>query len=219
MIPWKLGCFVTGTDTDVGKSIVSAWLMMQWDADYWKPVQSGSLKNTDTQMVQRLTGLEECRFHPSTFHLSQPLSPHESARQDGIAISLEDFALPPSHRPLVVEGAGGLLVPLNDRHFVIDLIVHLQLPVILVARTTLGTINHTLLSLEALRCRHIPVLGVILSGPDNPANFNAIRIYGKIPILAHIPFLVPLNSQSLSQIQPLKPLSQVSPFLLTSGCQ
>ncbi|MBF0416298.1 MAG: dethiobiotin synthase [Magnetococcales bacterium] len=204
MKTWLQGYFVTGTDTDVGKSIASAWLMLRLAADYWKPVQSGSLDNTDTQIVQRLTGCEACRFHPSTFCLSHPLSPHESARRDGIAIALDDFSLPSCHRPLVVEGAGGLLVPLNDRHFMIDLIVRLNLPVILVARTTLGTINHTLLSLEALRLRHIPVQGVILNGPDNPANFKAIRTYGKIPILAHIPTLGSLNSTTLAQIHPLE---------------
>ncbi|MBF0174466.1 MAG: dethiobiotin synthase [Magnetococcales bacterium] len=193
-------CFITGTDTGVGKSVVSAWLVQRMDADYWKPVQSGMDGETDAQVIQRLARLDAQRIHPSTHTLTQPLSPHEAARRDGITLHLRDFFLPSTPNPLVVEGAGGLLVPLNPQAFMIDLIVHLSLPAILVARTTLGTINHTLLSLAALRQRHIPILGVILNGPDNPANREAIATYGHVDILAHIPPLNPLNADALSEI-------------------
>ncbi|MBF0422862.1 MAG: dethiobiotin synthase [Magnetococcales bacterium] len=197
--------FVTGTDTDVGKSVVSAWLVQQLQADYWKPIQSGLLGPTDAQIVQKLANLDDDRIHPSTYTLTQPLSPHESARRDDVTIRLHAFSLPQTPRSLIVEGAGGLLVPLNDHCFIIDLVRHLQLPVILVARTTLGTINHTLLSLEALGNRHLHVTGIILNGPENPANLHAIRSYGNTPILAHLPPLDPLNSSALAQIAPLCP--------------
>lgn len=194
--------FVTGTDTGAGKSVVSAWLVHRLNANYWKPIQSGLEGETDTQIVQKLAGLDDHRCYPPTFSLTQPLSPDEAARRDGVTIHLDDFSLPPSPRPLVVEGAGGLLVPLNNKDFMVDLIRHLGLPVVLVARTTLGTINHTLLSLEALRHRQIPILGIILSGPKNPANEQALLSYSQCPILAAIPHITPLNAQTLATIPP-----------------
>ncbi|HAT49051.1 MAG: dethiobiotin synthase [Nitrospirae bacterium] len=192
--------FVTGTDTGVGKSVVSAWLVQHLGAHYWKPIQSGLDGETDTHIIQKLTGLDDHHCYPPTFSLTQPLSPHEAARRDGISIHLDDFSLPPAPRPLVVEGAGGVLVPLNKKDFMVDLIRHLDLPVVLVARTALGTINHTLLSLEALRHRQIPILGIILNGPENPANTQALRDYAHCPILAAIPHLTPLNAQTLATL-------------------
>ena len=204
------GYFVTGTDTNVGKTIISAYLMRALDGDYWKPIQSGLDGETDTETVRRLTGLPPERFHPSAYELRAPLSPHESARRDGVAISLDAFKLPKTSRPLIVEGAGGVLVPLNGDALMIDLIKRLALPVILVARSTLGTINHTLLSLEALRTRRIEIAGVIMSGAPNEANRRAIESYGHARVLAEIPILSPLNAETIGAFATAHPLQQTA---------
>jgi malonyl-CoA O-methyltransferase len=193
------GVFVTGTDTDVGKTVVSAWLVRALDADYWKPVQAGLDGETDSDVVLRLAGLAPARIHASAYRLEAPLSPHEAARREGVRIDLSRFELPASPRPIVVEGAGGLLVPLNDRALIADLIARLGLPAVLVARSTLGTINHTLLSLEALRARRIPCLGVVINGPPNAANRKAIETYGRAHILAELPRLEPLDETAIAE--------------------
>ncbi|MBF0188197.1 MAG: dethiobiotin synthase [Magnetococcales bacterium] len=199
------GWFVAGTDTDAGKSVVTAWLMQMLGCSYWKPVQSGLEGETDTEAVRRMSGLEEVRFLPETYVLNAPMSPHESARRDGVSIEMARFALPESDRPLLVEGAGGLMVPLNDDALMIDLMVQLDLPVLLVARTGLGTINHTLLSLEAMRSRGLTIDGVVLSGAPYPSNTLAIERYGRIPVLAEIPWLDSPTPDALAAVRPLIP--------------
>ncbi len=177
------GVFVTGTDTGVGKTVASAVLVNALDGDYWKPVQSGADEDSDTETVIRLLELDRARTHPCAYLLKPPLSPHEAARRDGIDITMDNFRLPHTSRPIVVEGAGGVLVPLNDRETMVDLMTHLGLPVVVVARSGLGTINHTLLSLEALRSRGLHVIGAVLNGPANPANRKAIESRGNVRIL------------------------------------
>lgn len=193
--------FVTGTDTDVGKSIVSALLTLGLGASYWKPVQSGPGPDGtagDSAYIQSLTGLPREHFLPARHRLSQPLSPHAAAAIDGIDIHLSDFVLPHHHHPhLIVEGAGGLLVPLNQQDYILDLIRQLQLPVVLVARSSLGTINHTLLSIEQLRRAEVPLLGVVMNGPKNQGNREAIAHYGQVPILLELEPLKPLNPASM----------------------
>ncbi len=196
------GFFITGTDTDVGKTVAAAWLMLHLDGAYWKPVQSGTADGTDEATIRNLTLFPDDRFYFPTYTLTQPLSPHEAARRDGIALDMTRFTLPPAARPLIVEGAGGLMVPLTDRHFVIDLIAQLGLPTILVARSGLGTINHTLLSLMALRDRNIPVAGLIINGPTTPHNRQALEEYGGVPVLAEIDRLPALNAAALKAIKP-----------------
>jgi dethiobiotin synthetase len=181
--PFPPQFFITGTDTDVGKTIVSSLLTVGLDSHYWKPIQSGT--PTDTDFIRTATGLHDTHFIPECYRLTQPLSPHAAAKIDGIHIALTDFQLPDAPN-LIVEGAGGLMVPLNDRHLILDLIQHLNLPVCLVTRSTLGTINHTLLSIAALRQAKIPILGVIINGQKNPSNREAIAHYGKVPILAEL---------------------------------
>lgn len=200
------GYFVTGTDTEVGKTVACAYLMRALGTDYWKPVQSGLEGETDTEAVQRLTGLPPERFHPSAYALRAPLSPHESARRDGVRIALEAFAAPKTARLLLVEGAGGILVPLNEEALMVDLMKRLALPVVLVVRSTLGTINHTLLSLEALRARRLEVAGIVMNGPPNAANRAAIEDYGQVRVLAEIPTLSPLNAESLAAFARAHPL-------------
>lgn len=191
--------FVSGTDTGVGKTVISAALTLGLNAFYWKPVQSGTkeVDGVDCEMVARLTGLSSERIFQSSYSFREPASPHLAARLEGAQIELDHLSSP-SVRPLVIEGAGGLLVPLNDHHLMIDLIQKLGFPTILVARSTLGTINHTLLSLEALRSRSIPVAGVVLNGPLNPENRAAIEAHGKIPVLCEVPTLDALNAATLA---------------------
>lgn len=197
--PQKL--FVTGTDTGVGKSVISAILVAGLKGRYWKPVQSGLDDMTDTQWIHKVTGFPETYFYPETYRLKQPLSPHASAAREGIRIELDAFEIPElrASTHLVVEGAGGIMVPLNDRRFMLDLMKKLDIPVLLVASSLLGTINHTLLSLEQLRRHGLDVLGVVLNGPVNPDNREAIEHYGKINILAEIEPLPVITLQTLEQ--------------------
>ncbi len=192
--------FITGTDTDVGKTVASAWAMVHTDARYWKPVQAG-LDQTDEATVRALSEAEDARFIATAYSLPEPLSPHESARRAGVHIDPASLAVP-EDGPLIVEGAGGLMVPLNDEFLIIDLIQQFRLPAILVCRTTLGTINHSLLSIAALRARNIPIAGVILCGPDIPHNRAAIETYGNVTVLAHIPPLDPLTRTALEAVTP-----------------
>lgn len=191
--------FITGTDTGIGKSVVSALMTAGLSATYWKPIQSGLQDETDTEFVKRVTELPPAHFGEERYRLNEPLSPHASAAIDGVSISLTDFTLPEYETDhLIVEGAGGLMVPLNDEAMIIDLIQLLDIPVLLVARSELGTLNHTFLSLEALRNRDIPVIGVILNGPKNESNRKAIEKYGKVEIIGEIEKIRKLNSNSLT---------------------
>jgi dethiobiotin synthase len=199
------GIFVTGTGTEVGKTVASAWLMRRLDADYWKPVQSGLEGETDTEVVRRLTGFPPDRFHASAYETKAPLSPHESARREGRRIELKAFTLPSAVRPVVAEGAGGVLVPLNEHALMIDLMAQLGLPVVVVALSGLGTINHTLLTLEALHARALEVAGVVMNGPLNQANRRAIEDYGRVRVIAEIPRLDPLNDETLAAVAPASP--------------
>lgn len=206
------GFFVTGTDTDVGKTLVSAWLVAHLNGYYWKPVQAGISPETDSETVRRLTGVPPEHILPEAYRLADAIAPHEAARRAGITIEMERLAPPPCPGMLIAEGAGGLLVPLNDESYVIDLITELHLPVILVARSTLGTINHTLLSLEALRRRSAPLAGVVMSGPETPHNRAAIERYGRVQVIAEIPWLETVTRTSLLEIEPeidLERLAQV----------
>lgn len=193
------GYFITGTDTDVGKTISAARMMLHLNGAYWKPIQVG-VEEKDEDVVRRLTEYGNEHFFPSTYVLIQSVAPNESARRDGVDIEMERFVLPKTHRPLIVEGAGGLLVPLNSNELMIDLITQLGLPVILVCRSMIGTINHTLLSLEALRYRDIAVAGLIVNGPRVQHILNTIKKFGKVPIIAEIDRLNPLNKQALLKV-------------------
>lgn len=197
------GVFVTGTDTNIGKTTVSAWLVRGWRADYWKPVQTGTLEGRDADTVRALAGIVEPeRIHASTWELKAPLSPHLAAKVEERQIALSDFVLPATPRPLVVEGAGGALVPLNWRELMADLVARLRLPALVVARSGLGTINHTLLTIEALRRRGLSVAGVVMVGPRDPLNRESIEHFGKAPVIAEIPLLEPLSPETLAALPP-----------------
>jgi dethiobiotin synthetase len=188
---------VTGTDTGIGKTVFSAGLVDLLGGVYWKPVQSGLGEETDSQAVARLAGLPPERVLPEAFRLSQPLSPHRAAEIDGVAIDADRLAPPPTARPLIIEGAGGLMVPLDHRTLFIDVFARWLAPVVLCARTSLGTINHTLLSIEALRTRSIPLLGIAFIGDEVPDTERVIAGFGKIRVLGRLPRLDPLSPDVL----------------------
>jgi dethiobiotin synthetase len=174
--------FVTG----IGKTIVSAILTEKLQADYWKPIQSGDLHQTDTDTVKSLISNTKSRFHPEAYRLNQPMSPHASAEIDGVDIRCSEIVIPGTDNDLVIEGAGGLMVPLNDKELIIDLIRQLHTEVILVSQNYLGSINHTLLSLEALHVRNIPVAGIIFNGNLTPATEEYILQYSGVNCIGHI---------------------------------
>ncbi len=192
------GYFVSGIGTEVGKTVVSAFLQLALDADYWKPVQAGDLDFGDTDRVKSWTGMPPERYHPERYRLRTSASPHYAARLDGEEISLDDFTLPETHgRPLLVEGAGGLLVPINERDCMIDLAAHLGLPVVLVSRHYLGSINHTLLSLEVLRGRGMQCAGIVFSGGDNPESARIIQQHSGTKIIAELPEMIEVDFREM----------------------
>jgi len=185
------GLFVTGTDTCVGKTVLSAALMLRYpEARYWKPIQTGP--EDDTAEVRRLSG---CRVVDEGVRLPDPVSPHLAARLAGLTIELprrdSDGAV------YIVEGAGGVLVPINDLQTMADLMILLAMPVIVAARTTLGTINHTLLTIEALRARSLKIAGVVMIGEANPDNRAAIEHYGRVTVIAEMHRFDPITPESL----------------------
>ena len=191
--------FVTGTDTAVGKTLVAAMLVAGLDGHYWKPVQSGSDEGTDTEWIKEKTGLPADRFFEEAYRLKGFMSPHAAAARENVAIDFSTIRTPTlkagSH--LVMEGAGGLMVPLGERWLVIDLIKRLKAPVILVARSTLGTINHTLLSLEKLRAEGIDIAGVVMNGPKDEGNRKAIEHFGGAQVLAEVEPMGEINFETL----------------------
>ena len=211
MQPPVNGVFVTGTDTGVGKTVAAACLVRAWGSSYWKPLQSGTADgDDDTATVARLAGLPPGRFAPPAHALRAPLSPQAAAALEGVAIDFDALALPRLAPPLVVEGAGGLLVPITDRHLMIDLMARLGLPVLLVARSGLGTINHTLLSLMALRMRDLAVAGVLLAGPPNPGNRAAIETWGAVRVVGELPPADPLDAAAVARMAAtLPPLAEL----------
>ncbi len=190
---------VTGTGTGVGKTVFSAALAGALGASYWKPVQTGLADETDSETVRRLSGLGQDRIIPETYRLHMPASPHLAAEREGIRIEASRLAIPRAFNSLVIEGAGGLMVPLSPDLLQIDLFASWGLPVILCALTTLGTINHTLLSLEAMARRSIKLHGVVFSGERDEEVVNTILSLGKARRLGGLPPLDPLNASQLAE--------------------
>lgn len=176
--------FVSAIHTDSGKTLVSAILCEAWGADYWKPVQAGSPYDADR--VLELVTKREVYIHPSTYLLETPESPHAAAQRQGIEISIEHFQLPQIEKSLVIEGAGGCLVPMNDNDLIIDIPARLHIPVILVSNFYLGSINHTLLSFEACKRRKIEIAGIIFNGERNHESERIILKHTQVPCLLHI---------------------------------
>ena len=191
--------FITGTDTGVGKTVVSALLCAALDAHYWKPIQTGTRDGTDSRTVARIAERPRARIHPEAYRFAPPVSPHLAAQRAGMRIDLGNLRLPAIgvKENLIVEGAGGSLVPINDAQLMTDLMKQFGLPVLLVARTTLGTINHTLLSLAALRAARLTVRGVIMAGKPDSDNRKAIEHYGRTKVVGVVPPLTKLTRAAL----------------------
>ncbi len=180
--------FVAGIGTDVGKTVISAILVEALKADYWKPVQSGGLDATDSLWVRDFISNEKSVIHNEQFLLSEPVSPHAAANIDGIHIGLEDFELPETSNHLIIEGAGGLMVPLNNfGETILDLIPFIAEEVVLVSKNYLGSINHTLMSIEILKSRGLNILGIIFNGDSNPETEAIILNSTDIKCLGYIP--------------------------------
>ena len=193
----SLRLVVTGTDTGIGKTVFSAALTDALGACYWKPIQSGIDEETDSETVLRLGRIPYQCILPEAWRLKTPVSPHLSAEID--TVTLDPYALEPpdTNLPLIIEGAGGLLVPLTRHETFADVFARWQIPVVLCARTGLGTINHTLLSLEAMRRRLIPVFGVAFIGDAHPDTQRIIEEMGDVHILGRLPRLEPLTPDTL----------------------
>jgi dethiobiotin synthetase len=192
--------FVTGIGTGIGKTLISAIIVEKLGADYWKPVQSGDLEQSDTMTVRKLVTNTKSVFHPERFRLTQPFSPHKSAALDGISIHLKDLKTPSTRNQLVIEGAGGLMVPLNDNELFLDLIRNVGAEAILVSMNYLGSINHTLLTAEMLRLNRIPVKGIVFNGDHDEWSESLILSYTRLKLLGRIPRV---SEIILSELTPL----------------
>jgi dethiobiotin synthetase len=197
------GCLVVaGIGTDVGKTVVSAVLCRTLQADYWKPVASGTEDGpVDHQVMSSLLAGTDSKIHPCAYVFRKSLSPHIAAKLDGDEISLERIQVPQTDRPIIIELAGGLAVPLNDSSTNLDLLTVWSFPVVVVSRHYLGSINHTLLTLEALQNRDIPVAGIIFNGEELPDTERIIERLGKVPVWGRIPMLSRVTAQSVSQVR------------------
>jgi dethiobiotin synthetase len=190
--------FITGIGTGIGKTIVSAILVEKLKTDYWKPIQSGDLDNSDSLLVENLLSNKISKIYREAYRLTQPFSPHKSAAIDGIKIDPEKIIVPKTENTLIIEGAGGLMVPLNDQFLMIDLIKKLGATVVLVSQNYLGSINHTLLSAYALKQYNIPVKGIIFNGAEDPSSQKYILDYTGLPLLGNIPPLSSINKEAIA---------------------
>jgi len=196
--------FVTGTDTDAGKTLCSAWLCLHLQRDYWKPIQTGVATETaDADRVRTWLGpSKQDQVHESAITLQYPASPADAADREGYTLDLNAISWPKTTRGLIVEGAGGVMVPLTHDMLLIDWVTTLHIPTVVIAASRLGAINHALLTLEALKNRHIPVRGVILSGPTYPGCANAIEKLSGIEVLDHVPHFNELTTEALRSYTP-----------------
>ena len=197
----KKGFFITGTDTGVGKTFFASILMKKYNFDYWKPIQTGKFTENDTLYIKQNIGIEKNRFHEPIYSFKKPLSPHLASRYEKISISIKKIKKPNTIKPLIIEGAGGVLVPLNKKNLIIDLIKKFRLPVIIVSKSILGTINHTLMTLEILKKNKIKVFGVVLNNVKNKKegndNAKSIETFGKIKVLTQISSVNPITKKRI----------------------
>lgn len=191
--------FITGIGTDIGKTVVAAILTEALKADYWKPIEAGNVESSDPMIIANLISNKVTEIHPPSYSFDLPASPHFAAEKEGIEIDLNKIKIPTTKNTLVIEGAGGLMVPLNRKELVIDLVLQLNVPLILVVKNYLGAINHTLLSLNLLAQRKVTVKGIIYNGGTRVENINFIEKYSDIPTLGIIPELDVINKESISR--------------------
>ncbi len=178
--------FVTGIGTDVGKTVASAIICEALQADYWKPVQTGSYFSTDSDKLKKFITNTRTKIHPESYVLRQYMSPHAAAELEGKHITLDSIHVPQADNVLVIEGAGGIMVPLNDKEFIVDLIIKCDAEVVLVIQNYLGSINHSILSIDSLKFRNIPVMGIIFNGPPHKLSEDIILAYSGLKCLGRI---------------------------------
>jgi len=202
--PFPNRVFVTGIGTDIGKTVATAILCKALSADYWKPVQAGSLEQTDSDFVKSF-GVQ---VHQEVYRLNTPASPHHAAALEGKAIDIERIIIPETSSRLLIEGAGGVMVPLNEQELILDLIVHLNVPAVVVSQNYLGSINHTLLTCEMLNAAGVEILGIVFNGAPSPSseewilNFTDLNLLGNIPVAEEV-------SKEFVEAQALKIRAQI----------
>ena len=194
-----MSVIIAGIHTGIGKTLCSAIICQSTGCDYWKPVQAGNLDDTDSIFIQKNTD-NHIKIHPEAYRLKIAASPHFAAEKEGIEITRENIQIPKSNKPIVIETAGGIMSPLSLDFLNINLIQRLELPVILVSNNYLGSINHTLLSVEALQERNIPIKGIVFSGEKNEASESFILEYTQLPLLFAIPFLPRIDKESVAKV-------------------
>jgi len=192
--------FVTGTDTGVGKTLLSAVLVVALGRKYWKPIQTGACEGTDRQSVSKWAAIRADETYPEVYLFDPPVSPHLAAKQQGTSIDLQRIRRPTSVDPLVIEGAGGVFVPINERAFMLDVMRQLGAPLVVASRTALGTINHTLLTVSAIRDARLTLRGVVMIGRENEENRRAIERYGDVPVIGWIPWLDKIDRDILRSV-------------------
>ncbi len=201
--------FVTGIGTGIGKTLVSAILVNALKADYWKPVQCGSLDDSDSMFISSFVSGFKPVVHPERFRLHAPLSPHAAAERENIQLHLSDFIAPKTENTLIIEGAGGALVPLSEKAFVIDIASTVNASIIIVSRHYLGSINHTLMTIESIKARALPIQGIIWSGDENSetesiiTKISGVQVLGRVP---ECPEVTPsfISEQSIALAQTLR---------------
>lgn len=191
---------IAGIGTGIGKTLISSIIVEALEADYWKPIQAGDLEKSDTLTVKELIGNPVSVLHPERYRLTQPMSPHAAAKLDGVEIKLSDFNLPKTNNNLIVELAGGIMVPINTTELNLDLLKQWNLPIILVSQNYLGSINHSLLTLDVLKNNNLTLAGIVFNGDRNEASENFILNYSKVKYIGHIPSLQQLNKQEIKKI-------------------
>jgi dethiobiotin synthetase len=197
----KESLFVTGTDTNVGKTLLSALLIAALDAIYWKPIQTGATEGTDRQTVIKLAEIPEAQTIPEAYCFDPPVSPHLAAEASGVKIDLACIRVPAKFdKPVIAEGAGGILVPINDSALMLDLARHLGFPVLIAARTALGTINHTLLTVRALRCAKMCIKGVVMIGNRKKETERSVEHFAAAPVVGWIPWLDRIDRETLLEV-------------------
>jgi len=190
------GYFITAIGTDSGKTLISAIFCKAFGFDYWKPIQAG-LESRDCDTISTL--VKDVKIIPSRYELKHPMSPHAAADLEGVKVSVSDFQLP-TDLPVIVEGAGGIMVPINENELMLDLIKKLNFKVILVSNFYLGSINHTLLTIDVLKRNQIEIAGIVFNGEMNEASLALIKSYSALPVLLHVPQLTEVTSEVVASL-------------------
>ena len=191
--------FVTGIGTDIGKTVVSSILVEALNADYWKPVQAGTYYATDSDKVKNIISNDKSIVHPESYRLKEHMSPHAAAEMEGIKIDFDKIILPETDNTLIIEGAGGLMVPLNDKYFMIDLIKKFNAEVIVVIQNYLGSINHSILTIDALKQRGLKIIGLVFNGSPHQLSHNIILTYSGLPCISSITKEVKINKDVIKK--------------------